>query len=489
MSEPKKVGRRTFLNYAIAVVATGVIVGAATYFAVPKGEVTVTAPGTTVTKTVTTTVTGTQTTTSPTTSLTTTTSSLKPGEITFWFPSKGPPWRQGLERVANEFMQEHPGVKINLQEWSWDSFREKVKTIFTMGGPGPDLIWSKPSMSIMYKDMKYGIIPLDDLIQRDFTPLNKYFPEYVMNAWKLDSDNIWGLPIGAGVAVFEYNSRLFEDAGISPNITYWDEVEEIVKTLTIPEKNQYGCVFSPREACFEQIPTRMYQQYIGLVEGTENWVNYRDSLKKAITFDVPGTVKILEDYYAWGKYAPEGPKGCVGLSNDDQATLMAKGNVGMMLAGWSDNANLVLPKNPAMEGVLKFMVLPRERKGRGGVQVSAKGFNITKQAVERGVVDICWEFIKACSDREAEIAPPAFLVPFRLDVKITPEIRALFGGLSGQAIDIYREYGAFADPTFPLLVDWVTFMAEEMEAMLLGKKTAAEAVHNAAERLKKEMSA
>jgi len=61
MSEPKKVGRRTFLNYAIAVIATGVIVGAATYLAVPKGEVT--APGTTVTttQTVTTTVTGTTT--------------------------------------------------------------------------------------------------------------------------------------------------------------------------------------------------------------------------------------------------------------------------------------------------------------------------------------------------------------------------------------------------------------------------------------------
>jgi ribose transport system substrate-binding protein len=52
MSEPKKVGRRTFLNYATAVVATGVIVGAATYLATPKGVETVTAPGATTTVTV-----------------------------------------------------------------------------------------------------------------------------------------------------------------------------------------------------------------------------------------------------------------------------------------------------------------------------------------------------------------------------------------------------------------------------------------------------
>ena len=49
MSEPKRVGRRTFLNYAIAVVATGVIVGAATYYAAPKGAETVTVPGATTT--------------------------------------------------------------------------------------------------------------------------------------------------------------------------------------------------------------------------------------------------------------------------------------------------------------------------------------------------------------------------------------------------------------------------------------------------------
>jgi len=95
MSEPKKVGRRTFLNYAIAVVATGVIVGAATYFAVPKGVTTVTAPGTTVTttKTVTTTVTGTPTTTPPTTTSTTTTTtspSGKPVKIGCVTPLTGP---------------------------------------------------------------------------------------------------------------------------------------------------------------------------------------------------------------------------------------------------------------------------------------------------------------------------------------------------------------------------------------------------------------
>ncbi|MEM2073838.1 MAG: hypothetical protein QXO33_04750, partial [Nitrososphaeria archaeon] len=75
--EPTKVGRRSFINYLVAVVATGVIVGAGMYFAGPKQTITETVTSTvktTVTSEKTVTITGTPTTitTTPTTSPTTT---------------------------------------------------------------------------------------------------------------------------------------------------------------------------------------------------------------------------------------------------------------------------------------------------------------------------------------------------------------------------------------------------------------------------------
>jgi len=66
--EPTKVGRRSFINYLVAVVATGVIVGAGMYIAGPKQTVTETVRET-VTSTVPTTITITG---SPTTTTTTT---------------------------------------------------------------------------------------------------------------------------------------------------------------------------------------------------------------------------------------------------------------------------------------------------------------------------------------------------------------------------------------------------------------------------------
>jgi ABC-type glycerol-3-phosphate transport system substrate-binding protein len=134
MSEPKKVGRRTFLNYAIAVVATGVIVGAATYFAVPKGvttvtapaaTTTVTAPGTTVTTTVTKTVTGTPT-TSPTPSPTTTTpwrASLKSASLNVL---SSPDCADFLKYAANEFMKIYSQVTINVIPMSWEALYPKI---------------------------------------------------------------------------------------------------------------------------------------------------------------------------------------------------------------------------------------------------------------------------------------------------------------------------------------------------------------------------
>jgi len=135
MSEPKKVGRRSFLNYAIAVVATGVIVGAATYLATPKGATTtVTAPAATTTVTApgaTTTVV-----TTVTTPVTTSTVTLdewakevsKPykGE-TIKIVTEGTPPSQWVNRVIVPKFKEITGINVIIELLSWDdAFRKAV---------------------------------------------------------------------------------------------------------------------------------------------------------------------------------------------------------------------------------------------------------------------------------------------------------------------------------------------------------------------------
>jgi ribose transport system substrate-binding protein len=156
MSEPKKVGRRTFLNYATAIVATGVIVGAATYLATPKGVETVTAPGATTTVTApggATTVTV----TAPPGGTTTTPFMLSPFDIRTneaeWVDTKpfrkDPPWIIGIctahrapswmaiwlkeiECEINALAESEPGVKLVDKVISVDSASDVSKELGNM---------------------------------------------------------------------------------------------------------------------------------------------------------------------------------------------------------------------------------------------------------------------------------------------------------------------------------------------------------------------
>jgi len=142
-SETKKIDRRTFLKYAAAVAATGVVVGTATYFAVPKGVVetvkTVTVPGTTVTttKTVTETVTVTPI-VSPTTSIVTTTptptvttpAGLREHVLYTWEGAEGTAVSNAA-KYWNEHYAKKYGFTVKVSQWGREEFFSKMVNMIT----------------------------------------------------------------------------------------------------------------------------------------------------------------------------------------------------------------------------------------------------------------------------------------------------------------------------------------------------------------------
>jgi len=233
-SEPKKVGRRTFLNYAIAVVATGVIVGAATYFAVPKGEVTVTAPGTTVTttKTVTTTITGTPT-TPPTTS-----SPTAKTTITFW-QFVGKLTDEGYKLEIERFQELNPDIQVKFEIVPYEGFYEKILPALK-AGVGPDVMEGDTGM--LQPLMAEWCEPLDDYISGYREKRNHY--DY---AWELcekfskaafNPDVKYYLaPMSTGIENMHYNQDAAIKYGLDINHppSTWDDWLEWAKKLTTDE--------------------------------------------------------------------------------------------------------------------------------------------------------------------------------------------------------------------------------------------------------------
>jgi simple sugar transport system substrate-binding protein len=149
MSEPKNVGRRDILKYLAAIVGTGVVVGAGTYFLAPSKEVTTTVTttvggGGVVTTTVTSTVSGTP---------------VKPEvEYTFWMADHGSPgssfWAPAYKGVEDAIkMLSATGLaKINLKHtYTNEDYAKEADDLKTAVASKPDgILFTVPSDPMLF---------------------------------------------------------------------------------------------------------------------------------------------------------------------------------------------------------------------------------------------------------------------------------------------------------------------------------------------------
>jgi multiple sugar transport system substrate-binding protein len=229
-SEPKKVGRRTFINYIVTIIATGVIVGAATYFAVPKEAVTKT-----IERTVTTTVTK---------SLTSATVP-KPSSLTIGIVAG--PESKGIKAVAPLFEKEYD-IKITFAEYPYDALYEKYVTTFEAGMSSFDLIMSDDVWMPKWGSEGW-MTPLDVEFGLK-TYENSDIPKtsYWLGSWppptgpvppgeEKKSRHLYGLSIVGNMQVFVYRKDLIN----KPPET-WDEVLSNAQKVNDPSKGIYGFV-------------------------------------------------------------------------------------------------------------------------------------------------------------------------------------------------------------------------------------------------------
>ncbi|MEM3713756.1 MAG: extracellular solute-binding protein, partial [Nitrososphaeria archaeon] len=334
--EPKKVGRRTFLNYAIAIIATGVIVGAATYFAVPKGEVTVTAPGTTITTTKTvTTIVGT-----PTTSPTTTTVPWAQ-----YFPRPG----TILKKWELDWTGWNPDEYLTTVDWvrtiDWDKVKQKYSgETVTMACEGVDIsapqTYQPTFQNLTGANLQlFGIPPetLHEKLMAEFTAgTGRYDTAELFGAWAqayfpymIDvkpfaeqygisikdihpvfrmmntgpNGELLGLVEDADLHVFLVRKNLLEKAGLSVPKT-WDEVIEACKVLK-PIGEKEGWYPWIIYFCAKGFLTFWYWENIAL-QFKDVTLTRPDSWEPNFIGDEEGGVRALEIIKELLKYSPPG---------------------------------------------------------------------------------------------------------------------------------------------------------------------------------------
>lgn len=247
------------------------------------------------------------------------------GEITFWHSFTQGPRLESIQSTADEFMKEHPDVKINIETFSWADFYTKWTTGLASGNV-PDMSTALPGHVVEMMDAG-AIIPLNDLIDK----IGKdKFSEKALSEGEQDGE-YYSIPLYSHAQVMWYRKDLLKQAGLDVPKT-WDEFAEAAKALT--KDGVYGCSFPCGSG--DLMATRFLNFYVR--SAGESLLT--DDLKANLTSDAA-----IDGINFWVDiYKNCSPKDSVNYVTLDQANLYYQGktafdfNSGFQIGGVETNS-------------------------------------------------------------------------------------------------------------------------------------------------------
>ncbi|MCX5715958.1 MAG: extracellular solute-binding protein [Candidatus Omnitrophica bacterium] len=247
----------------------------------------------------------------------------EPVTLTLWEFSAN---EQLMRELLDKFEALNPGVKINLQQLTWEYGLDKF-IISLAAGNAPDIC--ELGTTWMAKIASAGT--LLDITDDTRDIKGNYF------LWETATyDNrIYGVPWLSGTRALFYNKALFRenglDAGYGP--ATWQALLTAAKKIHAPRKGIWGFSIAAGEA---ESP---WQQFLPFVWASGGSVLSED--RKTCALDSPETLRALEFYKELSTYSL--------IERQAQINeLFAEGKVGMQISG-SWNLRLIPRLNPQLD--------------------------------------------------------------------------------------------------------------------------------------------
>jgi len=266
-------------------------------------------------------------------------SSSAAAEVTldFWELSAG---EDVMRALLDRFESQHPGIRVRLQQLSWDYGLDKIITAIAAGNApdvcdlGTDWIPKFSSTGVLL-DLTEALAPLRE--------------QHLLWDPVTYQGRVYGAPWLAGTRILFYNRDLFAKAGLDPDqpTRTWAELKEAAARIHGIEPGVYGF------GIFVGEPYAPWQQFMPFAWGHGGDVLTPDMTR--CTLDAPPVVEAMEFYQSLTPYA-------IVDRQPEVNQLFANGKVGVQISGaW--NFALI----PRMNPTLNFGVglLPRPSAARG----------------------------------------------------------------------------------------------------------------------------
>lgn len=364
-------------------------------------------------------------------------------------------------------------------------WHDKIAAEFAAHGSGFDLAcWDSQSVA----EFAGGghCVLLNPLIEKskilditDFSPVSlARYGEYPDG-----SGNYYAFPANQDCLGLIYRKDLFEDleekAKFFERYRYeldipktYRQLRDIAEFFTRPEEGLYGFAqYGGREYDY---CTSMSNTFIW-VFGGELWNPQTNEVKGYL--DSPASIQGMEFYVDLFKFCPPGSET---WGFDEVNTAMQQGRAAMAMQWFYFFGSMLDPKVSKIVDKVGFAILPGEYgmdgRYRREFSMGGQGIGINKYSKH---VDAAWKFIEWYEQHDQQMKYARNCQTGRLSVMKSPEWLQMnpYNKLFRVALNWINDY--WHVPEYAILLD---IMQEEVNAAVVGKKTAAQALKDCAER-------
>jgi len=314
-----------------------------------------------------------------------------PVTVTWWHIQTIETYMVVWQKLADEYMAEHPNVTIEITTLENENFKTKMTTVMLSGEP-PDLFQSWGG-GVMNEYAKAGLL-LDITAYLDKDGWRDTFSPGALGVYSFEGKN-YGVPRDMGMVGFWYNMELFAQAGIDNPPTTWAELIADVQKL----KDANITPIAVGEG--DKWPGAFWWEYLATRIAGQAGFNAAYSRKGSFT-DAPfiQAGEKLQELVALKPFQ----SGFLGATWNDEATLMGNGEAAMDLMGhWAPG----LHQDNSVDKLgigdkLGWFPFPMVEGGAGGPADAlggGNGFIVGKNASPEAV-----DFLKYLSSVDSQIA-------------------------------------------------------------------------------------
>jgi ABC-type glycerol-3-phosphate transport system substrate-binding protein len=360
------------------------------------------------------------------------------------------------------FEKDHPDIKLVPVDSPFTGFHDRA-IVLHQAKKLPDVLLVQVDWVAEFADL--GMIDaLDDRIAKEPKEFFDNIPVTFHQKWR---GKQYYLPIESGAVALFYNTDLFKAAGIAGPPKTWDEFADYARKLTNPSKRQFAVTGTLQG----EPPTNMtYDIYPLLLQAGAKLI---DATTNKAVFNSPEGVAAIEWYVDRMNKDKISVPGVLSNGEKEKRANFASGNVAMMFEGpWGVAIQKQLNPN------LNYDIAPLPAGKTTGTMVRGSLNALTSQAADK---DAAWTFIRWMSGPKGiEMwAKGTGAFPARSDVANQDwfKERKLFQAFVTQ---MGRDNAQSPFLVMPNAVQMNKVMSTEIQNAVQGKKTAKQALDDAA---------